>query len=141
MTSPSPNGRNARGRFAKGNLGGPGNPYARRVADLRAALLESVTEQDIRAVARALVKRAKEGEVPAVRELLDRLLGRTADAGTDRASPPIIDRKAAAAVLGLISSGDLRKLKEELAPSSEATKGSRKESKQKQAAQSNGSAA
>ena len=88
--APSPNGRNARGRFAKGNLGGPGNPYAKRVADLRAALLESVTEQDIRAVARALVKRAKEGEVPAVRELLDRLLGRTADSALDRAGPPVI---------------------------------------------------
>jgi hypothetical protein len=44
------------------------------VADLRAALLESVTEQDIRAVARALVKRAKEGEIPAIREVLDRLM-------------------------------------------------------------------
>ena len=90
MTSPSANGRTPRGQFAKGNLGGPGNPYARRVADLRAALLESVTEQDIRAVARALVKRAKEGEVPAVRELLDRLLGRTADSALDRAGPPVI---------------------------------------------------
>jgi hypothetical protein len=88
--APSPNGRNDRGRFAKGNPGGPGNPYARRVADLRAALLESVTEQDIRAVARALVKRAKEGEVPAARELLDRLLGRTADSALDRAGPPVI---------------------------------------------------
>ena len=77
--APSPNGRTPRGQFAKGNEGGPGNPYAKRVADLRAALLESVTEQDIRAVARALVKRAKEGEIPAIRELLDRLLGKAGD--------------------------------------------------------------
>ena len=76
---PSPNGRTARGRFAPGNPGGPGNPYAKRVADLRAALLESVTEADIRAVARALVKRAKAGEVPAIRELLDRLVGKAGD--------------------------------------------------------------
>ena len=76
---PSPNGRTARGRFAKGNPGGPGNPYAKRVADLRAALLESVTEADIRAVARALVKRAKAGEVAAIRELLDRLVGKAGD--------------------------------------------------------------
>ena len=67
------------GRFAQGNPGGPGNPYAKRVADLRAALLDSVTEQDIRAVARALVKRAKEGEIPAIRELLDRLMGKAGD--------------------------------------------------------------
>ena len=79
MPKPSPNGRTARGQFAQGNPGGPGNPYAKRVADLRAALLESVTEQDIRAVARALVKRAKEGEIPAIRELLDRLMGKAGD--------------------------------------------------------------
>ena len=88
--APSPNGRNTRGRFAKGNLGGPGNPYATRVADLRAALLESVTEQDTRAEPRALVKRAKVDEVPAVRELLNRLLGRTADSALARAGPPVI---------------------------------------------------
>ena len=29
------NGRDARGRFAPGNAGGPGNPFARRVAELR----------------------------------------------------------------------------------------------------------
>lgn len=79
MSSPSPNGRTARGRFAQGNLGGPGNPYARRTAALRSALLDAVTEADIRAIAKALVKRARDGEVPAVRELLDRLLGRPGD--------------------------------------------------------------
>lgn len=79
MPSPSPNGRTPRGRFAKGNPGGPGNPYARRTAALRSALLDAVTEADIRAIAKALVKRARDGEVPAVRELLDRLLGRSGD--------------------------------------------------------------
>ena len=29
------NGRDANGKFAKGNAGGPGNPYNRRVAELR----------------------------------------------------------------------------------------------------------
>ena len=90
MPTPSRNGRTARGRFAPGNPGGPGNPYAKRVADLRAALLESVTEADIRAVARALVKRAKAGEVPAIRELLDRLVGKREDAVPEMAGPPII---------------------------------------------------
>jgi hypothetical protein len=90
MPAPSPNGRTARGRFAKGNPGGPGNPYAKRVADLRAALLESVTEADIRAVAKALVKRAKAGEVPAIRELLDRLVGKREDAVPEMTGPPII---------------------------------------------------
>ena len=88
--APSPNGRTPRGQFAKGNEGGPGNPYAKRVAALRSALLESVTEADIRAVARALVKRAKEGDVPAVRELLDRLLGKRDPTGPQVMGPPII---------------------------------------------------
>jgi len=51
------------------------------VAELREALLAAVTEADIVAVAKVLVARAKAGEVPAIRELLDRLLGKvTADA-------------------------------------------------------------
>ncbi len=76
MDAPSPNGRTATGRFANGNPGGPGNPHGRRVADLRAALLDAVTPEDIHAVAKALVARAKAGEVPAIRELLDRLMGK-----------------------------------------------------------------
>jgi hypothetical protein len=81
--SPSPNGRTASGRFAKGNPGGPGNPHSRRVSALREALLASVTAADIRAVARALVSKAKGGDVPAVRELLDRLLGKGDDKGEE----------------------------------------------------------
>jgi len=86
--TPSRNGRTARGRFAKGNPGGPGNPHSRRVAALREALLESVTEDDIRAVAEALVSKAKGGDIPAVRELLDRLLGKGDDTSRDVA--PVI---------------------------------------------------
>jgi hypothetical protein len=76
MDAPSPNGRTATGRFANGNPGGPGNPHGRRVADLRAALLDAVTPEDIYAVAKALVARAKAGEVAAIRELLDRVMGK-----------------------------------------------------------------
>ena len=35
------NGHEANGRFALGNQGGPGNPFARRVAQLRKVILES----------------------------------------------------------------------------------------------------
>jgi hypothetical protein len=39
VSAPPPhNGRDSAGRFAKGNLGGPGNPYARHTAALRQAL-------------------------------------------------------------------------------------------------------
>jgi hypothetical protein len=75
---PSPNGANGRGpggRFAKGNVGGPGNPNARHVARLRSALLKAVKPNDLKEVIAALLQSAKRGEVAAARELLQRLLG------------------------------------------------------------------
>ncbi len=78
-TEPSPNGHNGRhrnGQFVKGNAGGPGNPHGRRVATLRAMLLAEVGDEDFKAVARRLVELAKEGDLPAVRELFDRMLGK-----------------------------------------------------------------
>ena len=76
---PSTNGengeRNANGRFAKGNSGGPGNPFAKRVARLRSALFKSVSPQDLREVVAALLKQAKAGDVASIKELLQRLLG------------------------------------------------------------------
>ena len=80
MKPPSTNGSNglakdAKGRFAKGNAGGPGNPLAARVASLRAALVDAVKPADIQAVAAALLAQAKAGDVPSIKELLQRLLG------------------------------------------------------------------
>ncbi len=81
MSAPSPNGRNgdgrdARGRFTTGNPGGPGNPYARRVAELRSALLDAVTPEDVAALARALLAQAKGGDVAAARLVLSYAVGR-----------------------------------------------------------------
>lgn len=81
--SPSPNGaigRAAGGRFAQGNPGGPGNPYARQIAELRASLLDGITPADMRAVAEALVAKARDGDVRAIKELLDRTLGKPQEA-------------------------------------------------------------
>ena len=72
------NGRDEKGRFAQGWKGGPGNPLAKRVAQLRSMILEAVTEEDLRAVVVALIKKAKGGDVMAARELLDRLVGKSA---------------------------------------------------------------
>lgn len=76
---PSPNGtigRDSNGRFAPGNPGGPGNPFASKVGRLRSALFEAVTEDDIRQIAERLVKMAKDGDLAAIREVLLRTLGR-----------------------------------------------------------------
>jgi len=45
--SPSTNGRKSNGQFAEGNKCGIGNPYARRVARLRSALLDAVGEDGL----------------------------------------------------------------------------------------------
>ncbi len=80
MRAPSPTGANGnhdrRGRFQRGNKAAKGNPLAQRVGRLRSALLEAVDEAAIRRVVKALVKEAEGGNVPAVRELLDRCIGK-----------------------------------------------------------------
>lgn len=75
-------GRDAGGRFAQGNKAGRGNPHHRKVARLRAALLERVTPDDIAAVVAALVAKAKGGDVAAIKLLLDRVFGRVTDLDT-----------------------------------------------------------
>ena len=82
-TAPSPNGDNGRdasGRFVAGNPGGPGNPHARQVGQLRSALIEAVTDKDIERIFATLVRRAIEGDVRAAKEVLDRVLGRPQEA-------------------------------------------------------------
>lgn len=69
-------GRDGRGRFVRGNPGGPGNPYARHVAALRDAMIEAVSEADVREIVARLVWQAKGGDLGAAREILLRTLGR-----------------------------------------------------------------
>ena len=83
-TAPSTKGdkgistRGADGRFLPGHKeGGPGNPHAKAVSTLRAALLAAVTQDDVEAVVKKLVDQAKDGNIVAARELLDRLFGKS----------------------------------------------------------------
>src|SRR5262249_50224859 len=69
-------GRDVGGRFAKGWKGGPGNPFARRVAALRRAALEEITEADIRNLFRQWHKQAMAGDVAAGALLAKYVLGR-----------------------------------------------------------------
>lgn len=81
---PSTNGdngsRDRAGRFAAGNPGGPGNPFARRVAAYRRTMLDAVTDEDIREVVAVLIQQAKAGDVAAARELLTRIIGKPVEA-------------------------------------------------------------
>jgi hypothetical protein len=69
-------GRDAKGRFAPGNAGGPGNPFARRTAELRREFLAEASGDDLRAVCRALLERAKAGDVAAAKLALGYLVGK-----------------------------------------------------------------
>jgi hypothetical protein len=67
--------RESNGRFAKGNRGGCGNPFARQVAAFRACLISSVTEEDMQAIVWKLVDRARFGNLQAIKLLFSYLLG------------------------------------------------------------------
>jgi hypothetical protein len=75
-TPASPETRDESGRFMKGNRGGPGNPFARKAAALRAALLNIVTEQDIMEIACRLVMDAKNGDKAATKLLFQYVIGK-----------------------------------------------------------------
>jgi hypothetical protein len=88
MSPPSANGENgaggrgSNGRFLPGNPGGPGNPHARQAQAIRSALFAAVTPADLAEAAKAILEKAKAGDVVAFRELCDRLLGTPGDAWT-----------------------------------------------------------
>lgn len=90
MTNPpstnGSNGRDTSGRFVVGCKGGPGNPFARRTAQLRAALLDILTEDDLTAIVCKLIELAKGGDLAAIRELFDRTLGKAVAVTDD--NPP-----------------------------------------------------
>jgi hypothetical protein len=71
-------GRGPNGRFAKGNPGGPGNPFARQVAAFRQEFMAAVTGEDLAVIVRALIDKAKDGDCAAARLVLQYTLGKPA---------------------------------------------------------------
>src|SRR5262245_29451624 len=69
-------GREANGRFAKGNPGGPGNPYARQTALLREAVLETMNETEIRLITQKLLTLALQGDIQAFKLVLAYAIGK-----------------------------------------------------------------
>ena len=69
--------RDSTGRFVPGHgVKSPGNPRNRAAQRFRALLVESVSEDDFKEAINKLVKAAGEGKPWAIKELLDRLLGK-----------------------------------------------------------------
>jgi hypothetical protein len=73
-------GRQADGRFAEGNRLGRGNPLAGRAAKIRAVLLRRFTPAAAAEIVDALIGKAKKGDLAAIRELLDRTIGKPTQA-------------------------------------------------------------
>src|SRR5260370_14232838 len=59
--------RDARGRFTKGNAGGPGNPFARQVALLRATMVHCGTPEDMAPGVRTPTEKPAAGELAAMK--------------------------------------------------------------------------
>ena len=65
------NGRIQNGTFAPGNKAAAGR--SSRAVELRRAFVDAVSVEDIQAIASALVKSAKDGDIAAAKLVLDRL--------------------------------------------------------------------
>jgi hypothetical protein len=75
---PPDSGRDASGRFVKGNRGGPGNPFTRRLGTMRRAFLDAITPADVQGVAVKLLELARRGDVAAAALFLSYALGKPA---------------------------------------------------------------
>ena len=76
MNEPSPNGRSPDGRFALGNQAAAGNPINRRMKELRRALLDSTSPEDVKAVGQTLWELATGGDVQAAKVWLEFVIGK-----------------------------------------------------------------
>src|SRR5260370_18581999 len=73
---PSTPDRATAGRFAKNNPGGPGNPFARQTAALRAYLINHVTERELQDILDILLLNAKAGNLPTIKFLFSYVLAK-----------------------------------------------------------------
>lgn len=74
------NYRDSRGKFKKGNPGGTANRLGAAAQQLRAALLKSVTVEDIRRLGQSLLAKAIAGDIESAKLLLKYLIGEPAKA-------------------------------------------------------------
>lgn len=75
-------GRDANGRFTAGNPGGPGGAR-RRPSDLRRAAEEAITPEHVQAMMRKAMRMALEGNLSAMRFVMERTTGRAPEAPMD----------------------------------------------------------
>ena len=76
---PTPD-HDAKGHFARGNKGGPGNPFARQVGQLRKRIVEALGTERFDRVLEAVIVKAEAGDIPAAKLLFQYALGQPAAA-------------------------------------------------------------
>lgn len=81
-------GRDTKGRFIRGNPGGPGNPFTRKIANLRSALIKEFTDSTMELIAAKLLAKALSGDLAAIRLVLLYAIGRPVPA----VDPDSVDR-------------------------------------------------
>jgi hypothetical protein len=99
--------RDKRGRFLPGNPGGPGHPHARK--PWKIALETAVTPEEITTALRKLYEVAMTGDVAAIRELFDRVIGKPTKLNEAANATPMgldLDGTAADAVRSVFQSMD-----------------------------------
>ncbi len=72
--------RDAKGRFTKNNPGGPGNPYARKIAALRQSLIKHLGPRELYEIVRLLVGQAMCGNIESTKLLFQYVIGKAPDA-------------------------------------------------------------
>ncbi len=80
----APPARDGRGRFAKGNKGGPGNPFGPRIAVLRQAAYDAFSPEIVREIFASMIVRALGGDLAAAKLVLAYAIGIPAAAGPDQ---------------------------------------------------------
>jgi hypothetical protein len=75
-------GKDAHGRFCRGNKFGRGNVYSREQARIQAAIRAQLTDEELEKFVKAWIAKAKAGKGVYLISLLERLAGRTADWAT-----------------------------------------------------------
>src|SRR5262249_26958044 len=68
--------RDERGRFTKGNKGGPGNPFAREVGVLRATMVHAFPPKGFMRLVEVLRQKAEGGDMLAMKYILQYVLGK-----------------------------------------------------------------
>jgi hypothetical protein len=74
--------RDDRGRFVRGNAGGPGGSR-RRACEFRRAAVEAITDKHVAAIMRKATRLALEGDINAMKFVMDRVIGKPAETPTD----------------------------------------------------------